>query len=87
MRGKEQPKLEKCTSRTARYQYVHSTCGDLINMIDLIVRQRQDVAQTLALLLDRDDAAGLALDVIGGPTPISQALSAAIEKKDTAFWG
>ncbi|KAF7966905.1 hypothetical protein HWV62_36621 [Athelia sp. TMB] len=48
---------------------------------------RQDVAQTLALLLDRDDAAGLALDVIGGPTPILQALSAAIEKKDTAFWG
>jgi len=48
---------------------------------------RQDVAQTLALLLDRDDAAGLALDVIGGDTPIAQALSAAIEKKDTAFWG
>ncbi|KZP33179.1 NAD(P)-binding protein [Athelia psychrophila] len=48
---------------------------------------RQDVAQTLALLLDREDAAGLALDVVGGETPISQALDVAIEKKESAFSG
>ncbi|KIM81998.1 hypothetical protein PILCRDRAFT_820886 [Piloderma croceum F 1598] len=48
---------------------------------------RQDVAQTLALLLDRDDAAGLALDVIGGQTPIADALDAAIKKGESAFLG
>jgi len=48
---------------------------------------RQDVAEILASLLDRDDAAGLALNVIGGETGISEALNVAIEKKDNAFWG
>jgi len=48
---------------------------------------RQDVAQTLALLLDRQDAAGLSIDVVGGETPISQGLDVAIEKKVKAFKG
>ncbi|KAF7966904.1 hypothetical protein HWV62_36619 [Athelia sp. TMB] len=49
--------------------------------------RRQDVAEILALLLDREDAAGLALNAIGGKTAISDALNEAIEKKDNAFWG
>jgi len=45
-------------------------------------KQRQDVAQILALLLNREDAAGLALDVVGGgETPIADALDAAIQKR------
>jgi hypothetical protein len=45
-------------------------------------KQRQDVAQTLALLLDKEDAAGLVLDVMGGgETPIADALDAAIQKR------
>ena len=51
------------------------------------MKQRQDIAQTLALLLDRDDAAGLALDVVGGQTPIADALDAAIKKGESAFLG
>lgn len=47
--------------------------------------QRQDIAQALALLLDREDAAGLAIDVVGGDTPISQGLDAAIKKKESAY--
>lgn len=50
-------------------------------------QQRQDVAQTLALLLDREDAAGLALDVVGGEAPIAEALDAAIKKRHPIFLG
>jgi len=48
---------------------------------------RQDVAQVLALLLDREDAAGLAIDVIGGETPIAEGLDTAIKKRDPIFLG
>jgi len=48
---------------------------------------RQDIAQTLALLLNREDAAGLALNVIGGGTPIAEALDAAIKKQEPHFLG
>ncbi|KAL1747746.1 NADH(P)-binding-domain-containing protein [Schizophyllum fasciatum] len=46
---------------------------------------RDDVAQALALLLEREDAATLALDIVGGDTPVEQALDAAIKKGETDF--
>ncbi|EGN94738.1 hypothetical protein SERLA73DRAFT_187791 [Serpula lacrymans var. lacrymans S7.3] len=48
---------------------------------------RDDVAKTLALLVNREDAAGLALDLVGGETPLEQALDAAISKGETDFLG
>jgi len=48
---------------------------------------RDDVAKALALLLDREDAAGLAIDMAGGDTPIEEALDAAIRKGETDFLG
>jgi len=46
---------------------------------------RDDVAQTLALLVDRDDASNIALDLVGGETPIAEALDVAIKKGETDF--
>ncbi|KZT33074.1 NAD(P)-binding protein [Sistotremastrum suecicum HHB10207 ss-3] len=48
---------------------------------------RDDVAATLALLVDRPDAGGLALDLVGGETPIAEALDAAIKDRVTAWIG
>ncbi|GLB44433.1 putative NAD(P)H-binding [Lyophyllum shimeji] len=54
-----------------------------------ITRQisRDDVAKALELLLDREDAAGLAIDIVGGDTPLEEALDAAIKKGETDFLG
>jgi len=51
--------------------------------------QRDDVAKALALLVDRkdSDAAGLAIDVAGGDTPIQDGLDAFIKKGETDFLG
>ena len=49
--------------------------------------QRDDVAEALALLVDREDAAGLAIDLVGGDTPIKEAIDAVIEKGETDFLG
>jgi hypothetical protein len=38
-------------------------------------------------LIDRDDAAGLAIDAVGGDTPIKDGLDAAIQKGETDFLG
>jgi len=48
---------------------------------------RDDVAEALALLVDREDAAGLAIDIVGGDTPINEGLDAAIKKGETDFLG
>ncbi|TFY71114.1 hypothetical protein EVG20_g1898 [Dentipellis fragilis] len=48
---------------------------------------RDDVAQTLAHLVDRPDAAGLAIDAIGGESPIGEALDAFIKKGETDWVG
>ncbi|TFK68784.1 hypothetical protein BDN72DRAFT_897841, partial [Pluteus cervinus] len=48
---------------------------------------RDDVAQVLALLLDREDAAGLAIDLAGGDTPLEEGLDAMIRKGETDFLG
>ncbi|KAI0072905.1 NAD(P)-binding protein [Panus rudis PR-1116 ss-1] len=48
---------------------------------------RDDVAKTLALLIDRPDGAGLALDIVGGDTPIEEALDTAIRNRVTAWIG
>ncbi|KAG6846354.1 hypothetical protein H0H93_014491 [Arthromyces matolae] len=48
---------------------------------------RDDVAQVLALLADREDAAGLALDVVGGENSIEESLEAAIKRGETDFTG
>jgi hypothetical protein len=45
------------------------------------------VAKTLALLIDRPDAAGLALDVVGGNDPIEEALDSAINGRVSAWIG
>jgi nucleoside-diphosphate-sugar epimerase len=44
---------------------------------------REDVAAALAALLDREDASGLSIDVVGGETPVQEALDAAIKKGET----
>ncbi|THH27630.1 hypothetical protein EUX98_g6557 [Antrodiella citrinella] len=46
---------------------------------------RDDVAATLALLLDRPGAAGLALNIIGGTTPLKESLDAAIKERANAW--
>ena len=46
---------------------------------------REDVAAVLAALIERDDAVGLALDLIGGQTPIDQAVEAAIARSESDF--
>jgi len=48
---------------------------------------RDDVAEALALLIDREDAAGLAIDIAGGDMPIKEALDAVIKKGETDFLG
>ncbi|KAJ7674257.1 NADH(P)-binding-domain-containing protein [Mycena rosella] len=48
---------------------------------------REDVATALAVLLDREDAAGLAIDMVGGDTPIEEGLDAMIKKGETDFLG
>lgn len=49
--------------------------------------QRQDVAEALALLVDREDAAGLAIDIVGGETLIGQGLDEFIKKGETDWLG
>ena len=51
------------------------------------VIKRQDVAKALALLVDRDDAAGLAIDLVGGDKPIDIGLDEFIKKGETDFLG
>lgn len=51
------------------------------------VSQRDDVAKALALLVERDDATGLAVDFVGGDTPIGEGLDAFIKKGETDFLG
>jgi hypothetical protein len=41
----------------------------------------------LALLVDRPDASGLALDLVGGDDPLNEALDKAIKDKVTAWIG
>ncbi|KAF8154274.1 NADH(P)-binding-domain-containing protein [Crassisporium funariophilum] len=48
---------------------------------------RDDVAEALAVLVDREDAAGLAIDIVGGDAPIEKGLVTAIEKGETDFLG
>ncbi|KXN90764.1 hypothetical protein AN958_03651, partial [Leucoagaricus sp. SymC.cos] len=48
---------------------------------------RDDVAKALALLVDRVDAAGLTIDIVGGETPVAEALDAVIKKGETDFLG
>ncbi|KAF5347317.1 hypothetical protein D9756_009915 [Leucocoprinus leucothites] len=48
---------------------------------------RDDVAKTLALLIDREAAAGLTIDLVGGETPIEEGLDAFIRKGETDFLG
>ena len=43
------------------------------------------MAVVLALLVDRPDAAGLAIDLVGGENPIPEALDAFIKKGETDF--
>jgi len=37
--------------------------------------------------VDREDAAGLAIDIVGGDTPIQEGLNEAIKKGETDFLG
>jgi hypothetical protein len=49
--------------------------------------QRDDVAKALALLVDREDAAGLAIDMVGGDVPIEEGLETFIKAGQTDFLG
>ncbi|KAF7300329.1 NAD(P)-bd-dom domain-containing protein [Mycena chlorophos] len=51
------------------------------------VISRDDVALALFTLLDRPDAAGLAIDIVGGETPIAEGLDTMIAKGETDFLG
>lgn len=53
----------------------------------LTVFQRDDVALTLALLAERPDAAGLAIDLVGGEDSIEGALDEFIKKGETDWLG
>ncbi|KAJ7055246.1 pectin lyase fold/virulence factor [Mycena amicta] len=48
---------------------------------------RDGVALALYLLLDRSDAAGLTMDMVGGETPIGEGLDRMIAKGETDFLG
>jgi len=52
-----------------------------------VLISRDDVAKALAVLVDKEDAAGLAIDIIGGDTPIEEGLDTAIKKGETDFLG
>ncbi|KAJ3516095.1 hypothetical protein NMY22_g14291 [Coprinellus aureogranulatus] len=54
---------------------------------DRRVPQRDDLAQLLAILLDREDAAGFAIDSVGGDVPISEALDSFIKRRETDWIG
>lgn len=43
------------------------------------------MARVLALLVDREDAAGLGIDLVGGDTPIEEGLDMFIKKGETDF--
>lgn len=45
------------------------------------------MAQALAVLVDRPDADGLAIDFVGGDTPIEEGLDAFIKKGETDWLG
>jgi len=49
--------------------------------------QRDDVTTVLILLMNREDAAGLAIDIIGGDTLIEEGLDAMIKRGETDFLG
>ena len=52
-----------------------------------MIWQRDDVAKALATLVDREDAAGLAIDIIGGDAPIEEGLDAFVKKGETDWLG
>ena len=43
------------------------------------------MAEVLALLVDREDAGGLGIDLVGGDNPIEKGLDAFIKKGETDF--
>lgn len=47
--------------------------------------QRDDVAMVLFLLLEREDAHGLAIDLVGGEESLESGLTAFIEKGESDF--
>jgi len=51
------------------------------------VISRDDVAKVLQQLVDRPEAAGLAIDIVGGSEPLEDALDAMIKRGDTDFEG
>lgn len=67
---------------SVRHSSGHNTSTDSISY-----RQRDDLAELLALLVRRDDAAGLAIDAVGGETPIKDGLDTVIQKGETDFLG
>ena len=50
-------------------------------------QKRDDVAAVLALLADREDAAGLAIDLVGGDTPTQEALDVFVARGVTDWLG
>lgn len=50
-----------------------------------ICSKQDDVAKTLALLLEREDAAGLVIDLVGGDVPIEAGLDTVIKRGETEF--
>lgn len=59
---------------------------DILHFVDDLL-QRDDVALTLALLAERPDAAGLAIDLVGGEDNIEGALDEFIKKGETDWLG
>ena len=49
------------------------------------ILQRDDVAKALATLLDREDAASLAIDIVTGDSPVEEALDSVIKNRVNAY--
>lgn len=49
--------------------------------------QRDDLAQLLVAVLEREDAAGFAIDTVGGEVPIPESLDAYIKRGETDWIG
>lgn len=56
-------------------------------LTSILFGKRDDVAKALQLLVDRPEAAGLAIDMVGGSDPLEDTLDAVIKRGETDFEG
>ena len=64
----------------------YSTSHDQL-LTSVLFGKRDDVAKVLQMLVDRPEAAGLAIDIVGGSDCLEDALGYMIKRGDTDFEG